>query len=521
MHWRRLILMTCLLGGLGAAEPIRVAVKEWTTVNPLLLSRDTDGEVVSLVFDRLVTLDAEGNFIPELLKDWTILNGGREVVLDLRPGLTWHDGAPIEAEDLVFTWRALRLPQVQAIADTVGGVASLDSLVAEGPLRVRIRLSRPRGTLLSDLYNFIPVPRRHYQVGANPMAAPVNFLPIGSGPYRVSERATTRHLKLERWDGYRGVHPGAWPAFEFTDSSGETSPAKAILEGRLHYAETEALPHYLVRKGALGAGRLQAYSVPQAAFDAFFLNCDPKRSLLGDLALRKALAELTPWQEFARARRFFPARLASSFWPPENWAHDPALRPLPQPERAEAILESAGWQRGPGGIRHDAKGRALSLVAYERVSSTNRSTTRLLAESAAKVGIRIEVRKVTFQVLTEKAAEHDGDIWSYGWTTSLDPDVDGPLFTLDGYRTKANVSGYLNPEVDALFDEGRHTLDPEARRKIYLRLSEIIWRDKPVIPLNYYLARILTSRRLQGVAFNVLGQNYGFRPGKRGWTLVD
>ena len=94
---------------------------------------------MSLVFDRLVTLDAEGNFIPELLKDWTILNGGREVVLDLRPGLTWQDGAPIEAEDLVFTWRALRLPQVQAIADTVGGVASLDSLVAEGPLRVRIR----------------------------------------------------------------------------------------------------------------------------------------------------------------------------------------------------------------------------------------------------------------------------------------------------------------------------------------------------------------------------------------------
>ncbi|WP_291271222.1 ABC transporter substrate-binding protein [Geothrix sp.] len=521
MYWRRLILLTCLLCGLGAAEPIRVAVDEWTTVNPLLMSRDTDGEAVDLLFDRLVTLDADGNFIPELLQSWTILKGGREVVLELRPGMTWHDGTPIEAEDLVFTWRTLRLPQVRAIADTVGGVASLDSLMAEGPLRVRIRLSRPRGTLLSDLYNFIPVPRRHYQMGAKPMAAPVNFQPVGSGPYRVVERATTKHLKLERWEGYRGAHPGSWPAFEFSDPTAEKSTAKAILEGRFHFAATSALSHYLVRKGALGAGHLQVYSVPQAAFGAFFLNCDPKRSLLGELALREALAELTPWQEFARARQFFPARLASSFWPPENWAHDPEPRPLPQAERAESILESAGWHLGSGGVRRDAKGRTLSLVAYEQVNSATRSMARLLAERAAKVGIRIEVRKLTFQALTEKSAEHEGDIWSYGWTTSLDPDVDAPLFTRDGYRTKANVSGYLNPEVDRLFDEGRHTLDPEARRKIYLKLSEIIWRDKPVIPLNYNLARILATRRLQGVSFNVLGQAYGFWPGKRGWTLVD
>lgn len=521
MHWRRLILITCLLCGLGAAEPIRVAVDEWTTLNPLLMAQNTDGEVVDLVFDRLVTLDAEGNFIPGLLKGWTILNGGREVVLDLRPGMTWHDGAPIEAEDLVFTWRTLRLPQVRRMADTVGGVTSLDSLVAEGPLRVRIRLARPRGTLLSDLYNFIPVPRRHYQVGVNPAAAPVNFLPIGSGPYRVTERATTRHLKLERWDGYRGAHPGTWPAFEFTDPADEKSTAKAILEGRYHYAATEALPHYLVRKGAMGAGRLQVYSVPQAAFGAFFLNCDPKRSPLGDPALRQALAELTPWQELARARRFFPARLASSFWPPENWAHDPTPRPLPQADRAEAILESAGWRLGPGGVRRNAEGRALSLVAYEQTTATGRSMARLLAERAAKVGIRIEVRKLPFQALVEKSIEHDGDIWSYGWATSLDPDVDSPLFTRDGYRTKANVSSYLNPEVDRLFDEGRHTLDPEARRKIYLELSEIIWRDKPIIPLNYNLARILTDRRLKGVAFNTLGQSYGFWPGRRGWSLVD
>ncbi|WP_243301775.1 ABC transporter substrate-binding protein [Geothrix oryzisoli] len=521
MHWRAIILITGLFWGLGAVEPIRVGLDGWTTLNPLLMSRDTDGEAVDLVFDRLVTMDAEGTFIPGLLQGWTVFKGGREVVLELRPGMTWHDGTPIEAEDLVFTWKALRLPQVRAIADTAGGVASLDSLVAEGPLRVRVRLARPRGTLLSDLYNFIPVPRRHYQVGANPLSSPVNFQPVGSGPYRVVGRSTPTRVRLELWAGYRGAHPGTWPAFEFVDSSNDKNLVQALLDHRYHYALVGALPHYLVRKGAEGGGRLQAYSVPQAAFGAFFLNCDPKLSLLGDLALRQALAELVPWQEMARARRFFPARLASAFWPPENWAHDDTPRPLPQVGRAEAILDAAGWRMGRDGIRHDGQGRPLVLVAYEQASSVSRSSSRLLAEQAAKVGMRIEVRRLSFEALTEKSANHDGDIWSYGWTTSLDPDVDAPLFTKEGYRTKANVSGYLNPEVDRLFEEGRYTLDRVARRKIYLKLSEIIWRDKPVIPLNYILVRVLADSKLRGVGFNVLGQGYGFWPGKRGWRLEE
>ena len=151
------------------------------------------------------------------MESWTLLKGGREVVLKLRPGLSWQDGSPIQAEDVVFTWKALRLPRVRQVGDTVAGVTSLDSLVAEGPLTVRIHLKRPRGTLLSDLYNFVPVPRHHYQVGPNPLNDRVNFAPVGSGPYRVVGQATTRRLVLERWGGYRGVHPGVAPGFELLD----------------------------------------------------------------------------------------------------------------------------------------------------------------------------------------------------------------------------------------------------------------------------------------------------------------
>jgi peptide/nickel transport system substrate-binding protein len=373
---------------------------------------------------------------------------------------------------------------------------------------------------LSDLYNFIPVPRRYYAMGSKPATASVNFAPVGSGPYRVVGHASRAEVKLERWDGYRGAHPGVWPAFELKDIDAIKDVRSALVDGRLQLCPVGPLTHYLVRHGAILGGRLRAFAAPQAAFNAFFLNCDPARSLLGDVRLRQALAELVPWQELARGRRFFGTRLATSFWPPEAWAYDPTPRPLPRLSRARTLLEEAGWQVGADGVRHDARGRPLALVAYEESDAGKRSITHQLVIRAAKVGIRIEIRPVSFDDLGLKAADHQGDIWSYGWTTGLDPNDDSPLFTRDGLRSKANVSGYLNPEMDRLFDEGQHTLDPEARKRIYRRIADLIWRDRPVIPLTYNLTRYIANSGLQGVGFNVLGQPFGFWPGMRGWSLA-
>ena len=524
MRFRSLFLAVTVAFGLYGQEPIRLSVSEWDWVNPLLQTQDTDTEVLDLVFDRLVTLDDKGNFVPELLESWTVLKGGREVVLKLRPDLTWQDGSPIEAEDLVFTWRSHRLPSVRQVADS-GGIASLDSLIAEDSRTVRIRLAKPRGTLLFDLYTFIPVPRRHYAMGAKPREAPVNFHPVGSGPYRVVGDMTTKFMRLERWDGYRGIHPGTWPTFELRDARSEKDVVGALVSGRTHYAQVNAregaLRHILVRLGARGDGKLQTFAVPQSSFNAFFLNCDPKLSLLGDVRLRQALAELVPWDELSRGQRFIQSRLATTFWPPESWAHDPTPHPLPSLERARSLLDEAGWRSGTDGLRRDSRGRPLVLEAYVEVTAPNRSAARLLADQATAVGVRITVKRVPSTELFRLAAEHQGDLWNFGWAMDLDPDMDAQLFTREGLKTQANMSAYDNPDMDRLFSEARHTMDRNQRKQVYVKIANLIRRDRPVIPLTYDINRVICVKRLQGVRFSELGRSYGFWPGRRGWHLVN
>ena len=513
-----LILAACTL----VAQPISLALdKPVMSLNPLLLAREVEAQVVDLVFDRLVALDERGQFVPQLLEGWEISRDGRNILLKLRPGLTWQDGTAIEAADLVATWRMLSLPQVRKTYDLVG-VRTLDSLVAEGPLRVRIRLKRPRASLLTDLYNFQPVPRRSYLLGAEPLQHPLNFAPIGSGPYLVLPGAQAHDIHLQRWSGYRGPHPGRWEAFHFRVQPEDLGDyLRQLKAGEYHYGNLDWFRHYLLRRGAFGDGNLVTMSSPVAAYSTFWFNCHPRRSLLADPRIRRALAEALPWEFLGAQQGFRVGRLASSLWPPQSWAHQQVRESLPRLERAGLLLDEAGWRLGPDGIRRDPGGRELRLVMFSPWSYSGRDSSQAFCEALLKVGVVIDLRRTPIGEPYLLSLKGEGDIWDYAWNTGLDPDNESPLFTSDGVSGGSNVTGYQNPEVDRLFEEGRHELDFRRRRDIYFKINELIQRDHPILQLTYGAAYLVADRRLRGVGFNSLGQTYGFIPGQRGWWLAN
>lgn len=502
------------------AQPISIALdKPVMSLNPLLLAREVESQVADLVFDRLVALDASGAFVPQLLESWRVSGDGKDILLTLRPGLTWQDGSPIEAEDVVATWRMLSLPQVRRVYDLIG-VRTFDQVVAEGPLRVRIHLKRARATLLADLYNFQPVPRRLYVMGADPFQHPLNFAPVGSGPYRVLPGAQSREIRLQRWPGYRGSHPGRWEGFCFrVQPSDPEAYGRQLKAGEYHWGELDWFRHYLLRRSDWGGGNLVAQSTPLASFSSFWFNCDPKKSLLGDVRLRRALGEAQPWEFLRSQRRLRSERLATSLWPPQSWAFDASVEPLPRIERAATLLDEAGWHLGPDGKRRDAQGRVLHLVLYAVKGYSARDHSQAFCDALGGLGVEVDLRRTSMGESYVKATQADGDIWDFDWTTSLDPDNESPLFTSEGIQGGTNITGYHSAEVDRLFEAGRHELDPGRRKLIYEAINQRIQQDQPLLQLSYGVSYLALDRRLRGVGFNLLGQTYGYVPGRRGWWL--
>ena len=215
------------------------------------------------------------------------------------------------------------------------------------------------------------------------------------------------------------------------------------------------------------------------------------------------------------------ARLASSLWPPGSWAWEAQVEAIPSTDRARELLREAGWNPGLDGVCRDVQGRPLKLVMYCRREFGQRDPVLAFRDAAKKFGILIELRRTSFDEIQLWAAKGEGDIWDFAWSTSLDPDSESPLFTTEGIKGGTNVTGYQNPEVDALFEQGRHELDPQRRQALYRQINTLIQRDHPLLQLTYVVSYLALDRRLRGVGFSALGQTYGFLPGRRGWWLAE
>lgn len=524
MRWLACLLVLCL--PLAAqSRPIRLSVGEVSGVNPLLIYTEDQYLPIDLVFDRLVTMDAQGNFLPQILERWELSPDLKEARLEVRKGLQWQDGRPLDAQDILFTWRLIRTPRMRALADNQG--TWIPDLEATGPHSLRIRSGTPLTTLLSELYNFFPVPRHAYPEVGDPLRHPFHLNPVGSGPYRVVPGARRERLVLQRWEGYRGPHPGVAPGFEFlqigTLGAGAGPAPLGERLGRLGVDllnGTSWFYNMLVRRGGPGLEPYVALHTVQDGFEAAWFNCDPRLSVMGDVRLRQAIANLLPWDEYARERQVRPVQVATSLWHPLSWASDPGAKALPKPALAAQLLDEAGWRLGPSGWRRNAQGQELVISLYITRPLSQDPFLRKYIAAINRAGVRVDAREADSQRMQEAQAAGRGDMWMGAWVNNgPDPNGDRLVYTSEGIANHSNYMRYANPEVDRLFELGRQEVDREARQEIYRRINRIIQRERPLVLLEYVPYYAIASRRLGGLGFSHRGTLYGFIPGMRGWRL--
>src|SRR5580698_2656475 len=201
--WLALCAALAVTGASAADLRIGVA-SEVTTLDPHFFHLTSNTEIHKAIYSGLVTQDANMKVVPDLATSWRTIDD-THWEFKLRPGVTFHDGTPLTADDVVFTYeRARNVPN--APGSFLQYLKHVTKTVAVGPLTVQVETDGIDPILLNELQNVWIVSRKN---GENATSADYNSgkAAVGTGPYRLVEWVPGDHITLTRFDHYYGIKP--------------------------------------------------------------------------------------------------------------------------------------------------------------------------------------------------------------------------------------------------------------------------------------------------------------------------
>jgi peptide/nickel transport system substrate-binding protein len=486
------------------------------SLNPLLHIDYNAYELDNLVYSMLLEQDETGRLVPDLatnvpsLSNGQISANGRRIVYRLRRDVRWQDGRPLTSRDVVFTYGAIMNPRT-----AVPSRAAYDIIERiETPDRYTVVVLLKRS--FSSFLNFFLAPGQGYPVlpahlldrYASLDAIPFNALPVGSGPYRVVRWRRGDQLELEANRTYfRGAPRIAHLVIRYV-------PNGATIVNQLRTGEADA---YFMADPAeldavLNSARFRVRSHPIGGVQSIFFNT--QGGALRDRRVRQALALSLDIPYIARAvgRGWYSARRAQRgrFY----WAFDPKVSDSRyDPQGADRLFESAGWLRGPGGIRtKDRKPLALEF-AYRAGAPTDATIAALVQQQAGRRGVTIELRTYRIEQLVAPASS-GGPLYGGAFEMALlyggfpDPDVSTVFGCAAAAPRGYNFARYCDPGLDAVLREASSTFDLGARLAAYSTAQRILARDVPTIPLWQDQEIDIVPARLRGLSPSIISPFY-------------
>ncbi|MDQ6783910.1 MAG: ABC transporter substrate-binding protein [Actinomycetota bacterium] len=440
---------------------------------------------VVLLYDTLLWTDQTGKFLPWLASSYTTSPDGLTWTFQLRNNVTWSDGQPFTADDVVFTFEYYAAHAATLAAATIGVPPIPVQARASDPHTVVVQLSSPIATFGWDVAATLPMTPRHVWSGiSDPRKAQDPKLLVGTGPYRLASFSTAENTALftARDDYFLGR-----PFVARIPTAPVTDQLQALLANQIDVGGTSPGG---VRPDALQPFRSDpSYGVQQAptSFTTTLRWNLAKGGALADVRFRQACA-------MAVDTKSMVSRLLGGQGTVGNAGFinpaDPYYTPVPQyafdPAAARRLLDQAGYPMGSGGVRHGPDGKPLSFELV--VTSQSPAAGELVISYLSAIGVHLTPKLTDvltyFSVIPkgnyEMAVGFDGG--NVG-----DPDLLRQHFSSTVAPSNFNTSGsgYVNPTLDSLCQQQLTTLDPGARRPLINQIQQIVAHDLPILALFY------------------------------------
>jgi peptide/nickel transport system substrate-binding protein len=461
--------------------------------NNLDLRQGTDAQserIGGLIFDALVRKDEHYDLQPWLAKSWEQPDA-LTWIFYLRDGVRFHDGRPLEAEDVAYTIESLI--DGSLVTTKGGSFASVERAEAKDRLTVVVHMKRPDAGLLFNMSDGL--------FGVVPRGSGKDFglHPVGSGPFKFVSAVQDKEVIVERnhdyWAAESKISSGMHRIehIRFTVVPDAITSALELKKGSADIASnvvTLDMVHTLERTPNLKVESNLGSEVVYVTFNV----TDP---LLEDKRVRRAVACAMDRQAIVNAIWRGQARLASTLLPVGHWAAaiDPELAHYSHDvTRAQRLLEEAGFPAGKDGVR-------LRLTMKTSTDETTRLMAMVLQQQLRAAGIQLDIRSAEFGTFYADVTKGAFQIYALRWIGSNeDPDIFRYAYGSGSFPPKGGNRGrYSNARVDALLAQAAASQDRALRKTNYIEVQQILADELPGIPMWYLNNEVIHTRRILNV----------------------
>ena len=509
-------------------------------MTPYLSTGTKDIEAASLVLEPMARFDNEGHLVPYIATEIpTVENGGvsadlTSITWKIKPDILWSDGSPVTAEDAIFSWKYCTDENGGcAFATYYDDVTNVEA-VDEKTVKVTFGVPKPYPytAFVGAQSPIIQAKQFANCLGAAaPSCTEANTMPIGTGPFRVTDFKANDVVTLEANPHYRDPAKPAFATLVLKGGGDAASAARAVLEtGEFDYAwNAQVEPEILAQMAQAGKG--EVISAFGTLLERIHVNqTDPNPSLgaerstvahphpfLTDVNVTKALSlaidrEILVETGYGEAGRptcnYIPAP-AYQDSPNNDWCLKQDL------DQANKLLDEAGWVMGSDGVR-EKDGKKLSILYQTSVNSVRQGAQALIKQWWNEIGVEVELRQI------DPAVFFGGDPGSPDTLQKFYADVEMYADNFEGADAErylgqlvcaeipseangwqgANTSRHCDPAYDALHAEMATTVGDEARAAMTIKLNDMYVNSASVIPL-IHRGRVSTkSKTLGGVVIN-------------------
>ncbi len=461
---------------------------EATGLDPQLVAALSRSRRSPLTYNQLLRFDENMNPVPELAGSWETSKDGLTWTFKLRQGVKFHDGQELTSADVKFTFDRL-FEKSPGKSDFI----AVDKVEPAGKYAVKFITKEPFAGLLAALggfWGFIIS-----EAGVKSAGGDLNRTAMGTGPFVFTDWKVEQQLVLKKNPSYfkKGLpHVDELIIRTIPD---ESAVVAALRTGQIHHAFFEDNKNYNLLKDEK---TLTGYRSSRLGYD--YLNMSANRGPLKDVRVRQAISWAVDRSQVLKVaasglgRLTAPATAPMKQWqiPEETWMK----YYKPDVERAKRLMAEAGQSAG-----FSVKCMVIPTFPTMVLGAP------IIAAQLKRIGINMEIENVEYAVWIKRWQAHDFDMTMNSTPGYADPDT---AFFRALHSTKGqNWNSWSVPEVDALLEEGRRTINPKKRKEIYDHLQVLILENVPQLWLYSAASVDFTQSSVKGFKQHPTALLYG------------